>query len=263
MLENRSYRLKAKWLSPITLTLLLSLLAHLIIVFALAMPKTNIQPAETTAVIYAQLADKVVSQQVKEQSGKLTEQDSQHEQNETTESIAAPDVVEPNKEQSQQPVGSEKLVSTNAENKRKTSEQLLAEKSAEKNQELEQTEDVELIARQDSTSQQALERQAQISSDQHDQNPTYTNYHKLLTQYLTQRLAAPEGFIGTVRLKIMLAYGGVPIAVNVIESSGNHQVDEWAKRQAIAAGPYPAIPKKLGSTFNFSPTLVFKAQTPP
>jgi outer membrane biosynthesis protein TonB len=43
--------------------------------------------------------------------------------------------------------------------------------------------------------------------------------------------------------------------VNIIESSGDVEIDNWATKAALAANPYPKIPKEISSTFEFSPTL--------
>jgi TonB family protein len=104
---------------------------------------------------------------------------------------------------------------------------------------------------------------SQINSDSHAQikaledieDSTYTFYRRVLKEYLGQRLEAKASYRGTVRLKIKLEYGSIATSVNIIESSGNAEVDHWARRAAIAASPYPKIPKKIGLTFEFSPTL--------
>jgi hypothetical protein len=43
--------------------------------------------------------------------------------------------------------------------------------------------------------------------------------------------------------------------VNIIESNGDVEIDNWGTKAALAANPYPKIPKEIGSTFEFSPTL--------
>ena len=114
-----------------------------------------------------------------------------------------------------------------------------------------------------STAQPPVAKISQINSDSRAQvqalegneDPTYTSYHRVLKEYLAQRLEAKASYRGTVRLKIKLEYGSIATSVNIIESSGNAEVDQWARRAAIAASPYPKIPKKIGLTFEFSPTL--------
>ena len=112
-------------------------------------------------------------------------------------------------------------------------------------------------------SQPTVQQSSQISSDSRAQaealegseDPTYTSYRRVLTQYLYQRLSAKAEFQGTVRLKIKLEYGSFATSVQIIQSSGDIELDSWAKKAALAANPYPKIPKELGSKFEFSPTL--------
>jgi outer membrane biosynthesis protein TonB len=104
-------------------------------------------------------------------------------------------------------------------------------------------------------SQVSSDSRAQVEAHEGSEDPTYTSYRRVLKQYLGQRLEAKADFQGTVRLKIKLEYGSVATSVNIIESSGNLQIDNWAKTAALAANPYPRIPKEIGSTFEFSPTL--------
>jgi TonB family protein len=96
---------------------------------------------------------------------------------------------------------------------------------------------------------------AQVKALEDIEDSTYTFYRRVLKEYLGQRLEAKASYRGTVRLKIKLEYGSIATSVNIIESSGNAEVDHWARRAAIAASPYPKIPKKIGLTFEFSPTL--------
>jgi outer membrane biosynthesis protein TonB len=79
---------------------------------------------------------------------------------------------------------------------------------------------------------------------------------------LAQRLEANSALKGRVRLKIKLEYGSIATHVNIIESSGDLNVDNWAKKSALAANPYPKIPKEIGSTFEFSPTLQLGSSEP-
>lgn len=127
-----------------------------------------------------------------------------------------------------------------------------------------ETELEELVEKTDVAATQATTQQdSQVSSDSRAQvaalegseDPTYTSYRRVLQQYLSQRLEAKAEYQGIVRLKIKLEYGSIATSVNIIESSGNLEVDSWAKRAALAANPYPKIPKEIGLTFEFSPTL--------
>ena len=126
------------------------------------------------------------------------------------------------------------------------------------------TELEELVEKTDvAATQPKIKQDSQVSSDSRaqvealngDEDPTYTSYRRVLIQYLSQRLEAKAEYQGTVRLKIKLEYGSFATSVKVIESSGDLEVDNWAKRAALAANPYPKIPKEIGSTFEFTPTL--------
>ena len=119
----------------------------------------------------------------------------------------------------------------------------------------EKTEVVATVAKTQQDSQISSDSRAQVEALEGSEDPTYTSYRRVLTQYLYQRLAAKAEYQGTVRLKIKLEYGSVATSIKVIESSGNLEIDSWAKKAALAANPYPKIPKEIGSTFEFSPTL--------
>lgn len=107
------------------------------------------------------------------------------------------------------------------------------------------------------SSQISSDSRAQVEALEGSEDPTYTSYRRVLRQYLAQRLEAKAEFSGVVRLKIKLEYGSFATSVNIIQSSGDLELDSWAKRAALAANPYPKIPKEIGSTFEFSPTLKF------
>lgn len=96
---------------------------------------------------------------------------------------------------------------------------------------------------------------AQVEALEGSEDPTYTSYRRVLRQYLEQRLEAGADLEGRVRLKIKLEYGSFATSVTIIESSGDLDVDSWVKKAALAANPYPKIPKEIGSTFEFSPTF--------
>lgn len=112
------------------------------------------------------------------------------------------------------------------------------------------------------TPQIARDSRAQVEALSGHEDPTYRSYHKVLTQYLGQRLEANPNLKGTVRLKIQIEYSAIATSVTIIESSGDIDVDNWAKRAALAANPYPKVPTEIGSTFEFSPTLHVGATTP-
>ncbi|MFT4908764.1 MAG: TonB family protein [Oleispira sp.] len=112
------------------------------------------------------------------------------------------------------------------------------------------------------SSQLSSDSRAQVEALEGNEDPTYTSYRRVLKQYLSQRLETKAKYQGTVRLKIKLEYGSIATSVNIIESSGNLEIDRWAKTAALAANPYPKIPKEIGSTFEFSPTLQFGKVAP-
>jgi outer membrane biosynthesis protein TonB len=134
-----------------------------------------------------------------------------------------------------------------------------------------QTEVEELVEKTEvAVTQPTMQQSSQISSDSRAQvealegseDPTYSSYRRVLRQYLAQRLEANSALKGRVRLKIKLEYGSIATHVNIIESSGDLNVDNWAKKSALAANPYPKIPKEIGSTFEFSPTLQLGSSEP-
>lgn len=120
---------------------------------------------------------------------------------------------------------------------------------------IEKTEVSATQAKMQQTSQISSDSRAQVEALEGSEDPTYTSYRRVLQQYLGQRLEADAAYQGTVRLKIKLEYGSFATSVKVIQSSGNLMIDDWAKKAALAANPYPKIPKEIGSTFEFSPTL--------
>lgn len=103
--------------------------------------------------------------------------------------------------------------------------------------------------------QLSSDSKAQVEAVDGNEDPTYTSYRRILREYLAQRLEAQPSLKGRVRLKIKLEYGSFATQVIVIESSGDLQLDDWARKAALAANPYPKIPQEIGSTFEFSPTL--------
>lgn len=105
------------------------------------------------------------------------------------------------------------------------------------------------------SSQVSSDSRAQVEALEGSEDPTYTSYRKVLRQYLAQRLEARADLNGSVRLKIKLEYGSFATSVTIIQSSGDLELDSWAKKAALAANPYPKIPKEIGLTFEFSPTL--------
>jgi len=105
------------------------------------------------------------------------------------------------------------------------------------------------------TNQINSDSRAQVKASKGSEDPTYTSYRRVLKQYLEQRLEASPDLKGRVRLKIKLEYGSFATSVTIIKSSGDLNVDNWVKKAALAANPYPKIPKEIGSTFEYSPTF--------
>ncbi len=120
---------------------------------------------------------------------------------------------------------------------------------------VEQSEAISSKPKSQQESQISSDSRAQVEALNGSEDPTYTSYRRVLSQYLAQRLEAHSSLQGRVRLKIKLEYGSFATSVNIIESSGDVEVDRWARKAALAANPYPKIPKEIGSTFEFSPTL--------
>lgn len=156
----------------------------------------------------------------------------------------------------------EDIIKSSAESDKKI------EKPTKENKEQEVTEVVEteveeLVEETTTNAAPKMQQDNNISSDSRAQaeakdgseDPTYTSYRRVLREYLAQRLEAQPSLMGEVRLKIKLEYGSFATQVIVIESSGKPQLDDWARKAALAANPYPEIPKEIGSTFEFSPTL--------
>lgn len=154
------------------------------------------------------------------------------------------------------------MIKSSAESERKI------EKPTEEIEEQETTEHVEteveeLVEETTTSATPQLQQDNNISSDSRAQtealegseDPTYTSYRRVLREYLAQRLEAQPSLTGKVRLKIKLEYGSFATNVVVIKSSGKPQLDDWARKAALAANPYPKIPQEIGSTFEFSPTL--------
>jgi len=246
---------------PLLSAFVVSVIFHGLIVWGWsAITSTQPQEQDLPAVLHAQLAKTVQQEQVKQQTGVLDSSPGEVIQQATSASRATPqqEQKEAPKKPEQEQTSVDTLTANKAKQKTYKTDKLVNSPSEQQVQET--PKEIQLEAKDNSTEQEAITRQAQTEAIQESRSPTYNNYHKQLTNYLTQYLAAPKGYEGTLRLKIQLAYGGVPIGVYIIESSGNREIDEWAKRQAIAAGPYPAIPKELGSTFEFAPTLVFGSE---
>ncbi len=244
----------------IALALLLSIAMHSLL---LLLPS---EPVDTYlsqhSIIHARLdkQDKELIQQ--EQTGQISQQHN--------EKIS--EASDPSQTRQDQP---QKQEATKAQEKSQDRPAISSKSSSEQKSLNTPTEDVhtnptqeveleELVEKTEVTvTQPTAQQSSQVSSDSRAQaealegseDPTYISYRRVLTQYLYQRLSAKAKYQGSVRLKIKLEYGSFATNVQIIQSSGDLELDSWAKKAALAANPYPKIPKEIGSTFEFSPTL--------
>jgi outer membrane biosynthesis protein TonB len=113
------------------------------------------------------------------------------------------------------------------------------------------------------SSQVSSDSRAQVEALEGSEDPTYTSYRNVLTQYLNQRLTIKAEYKGSVRLRIKLEYGSIATHVEIIQSSGNLEIDSWTKKAALSANPYPKIPKEIGTKFEWTPTFQFSPPVSP
>ncbi len=144
---------------------------------------------------------------------------------------------------------------TTAEFKEESPEEIPTESEIEEL--VEKTKVVATQAKIQQDSQISSDSRAQVEALEGNEDPTYSSYRRVVTQYLTQRLEAKHEFVGTVRLRIKLEYGSFATSIKIVQSSGNLELDNWAKKAALAANPYPKIPKEIGATFEWTPTFQF------
>lgn len=244
--------------SKLVFALLLSLALHSLLFFPADLEEI---PLREHSIIHARLdkQDRELIQQ--EQTGQVSQQ---HNELISEASSVADEAVDQPKEQeateASQQSQEETVVNTLSESKENTAKENIKEPE----EQTQETEIEELVEVQEAIESAVQAKQSsQINSDSRAQiealdgyeDPTYRSYHKVLTQYLYQRLEAHPELQGTVRLRIRIEYGSVATSVTIIQSSGNLDVDNWAKRAALSASPYPKIPKEIGSSFEFSPTL--------
>lgn len=160
----------------------------------------------------------------------------------------------------QQPLQTEQQLTSNHESEQKirqskeASEQTQAEQVTQELADPIQATEPQAANPQSHSQQQQLS-QARVEAHSGSDDPTYTSYLRILSQYLGQRLKAKSGMQGVIRLKIKIQYGSIATSVKVIDSSGDPAVDDWAVKAALSANPYPEIPKELGNIFEFSPTF--------
>ena len=245
--------------SKLALAVLLSMLAHSLLFLLEKPPEPYLSQH---SIIHARLdkQDRELAQH--EQTGQIAQQHNEQISQASDPSRAAEDQplkqeASKAKEKSQD----KEVISSQSKSENKTVAEPIEEApevatpETEVEELIEKTEVVATVAKTQQDSQISSDSRAQVEALEGSEDPTYTSYRRVLTQYLYQRLAAKAEYQGTVRLKIKLQYGSVATSVKIIQSSGNLEIDSWAKRAALAANPYPKIPKEIGSTFEFSPTL--------
>lgn len=214
-----------------------------------------------TSIIHARLdhQDRELLQQ--EQVGQIAQQHNNQISEASDPSQANPDIpVEQEATKADQAIQQDEIITTEKPAEKKISQaqkKPLENKTSDTAVE-ELVEKTEVVATQPTSQQESQvssDSRAQVEALEGSEDPTYSSYRRVLRQYLSQRLEAKAELRGTVRLKIKLEYGSFATSVKIIESSGDLAVDSWAKKAALAANPYPKIPKKIGSSFEFSPTL--------
>ncbi|WP_430459963.1 TonB C-terminal domain-containing protein [Thalassolituus sp. LLYu03] len=94
------------------------------------------------------------------------------------------------------------------------------------------------------------DRQDELSSD-----PVERQYQQQILAHLRQQVEAPAGFSGSVRLSLTIRYGQIATDVDIVRSSGDPAIDDWAVKAAIGANPYPQVPPQLPQPYHFRPTL--------
>jgi TonB family protein len=247
--------------SKLALALLLSIAVHSVLFLSGEPPEPYLSQH---SIIHARLdvQDRELMQQ--EQTGQITKQHNEQISQASNPSRAAEnqplkqDAAMANEKQQDQ-----EIVSSQSKSEIKTATEPAEEASEIDIQEVEieeLIEKIEVVATQPKTQQKSQinrDSRAQVEALEGTEDPTYTSYRKVLTQYLNQRLAAKAEYQGTVRLRIKLEYGSIATSIKIIQSSGNLEIDSWTKKAALAANPYPKIPKELGTTFEWTPTFKF------
>ena len=250
----------------LALALLLSIAAHSLLLL-------SGEPAEPYlsqhSIIHARLdkQDHELIQQ--EQTGQITKHHNEQISQASSPSLASEDQpVKQDAAQVSKKQQEQKVISSRSVSERKTvakPNKEAPEIEIKDNKPEEVVDKIEVVATVPKTQQNSQinsDSRAQVEALEGTEDPTYTSYRKVLTQYLGQRLEAKAEFQGTVRLKIKLEYGSFATSIKIIQSSGSNELDTWAKKAALAANPYPKIPKEIGSTFEFSPTLQFGQPQP-
>lgn len=94
-----------------------------------------------------------------------------------------------------------------------------------------------------------------FSKEEQASDPLEYSYQQQLLAHLRQRLRAPAGLKGSVRLEIQFSYRQLATNIQVIHSSGNPRLDDWAMKAVMAANPFPPVPAELPANYVFRPTI--------
>ncbi|UZK04262.1 TonB family protein [Venatoribacter cucullus] len=94
-----------------------------------------------------------------------------------------------------------------------------------------------------------------FSKEEQASDPLEYSYQQQLLAHLRQRLRAPAGLKGSVRLEIQFSYRQLATHIQVIHSSGNPKLDDWAMKAVMAANPFPPVPAELPANYIFRPTI--------
>ncbi|QQD24874.1 TonB family protein [Venatoribacter cucullus] len=94
-----------------------------------------------------------------------------------------------------------------------------------------------------------------FSKEEQASDPLEYSYQQQLLAHLRQRLRAPAGLKGSVRLEIQFSYRQLATNIQVIHSSGNPRLDDWAMKAVMAANPFPPVPAELPADYIFRPTI--------
>lgn len=246
--------------TPLVIALLLSIAAHSLLLISKNQPAPYLSQH---SIIHARLDKQNRELIQQEQTGQISQH---HDQQISQARVTSPAADNQPKQQETVQASEDSQNPEVVSSTRKHTQTVLKERTenpvkdahtpkTETKQAIEQTENSPTKPEDQPVSQTNNDSRAQVEALEGSEDPTYTSYRRVLQQYLSQRLEARADFHGSVRLKIKLEYGSVATSVNIIHSSGNLEIDNWAKRAALAASPYPKIPKEIGSTFEFSPTL--------
>ena len=94
-----------------------------------------------------------------------------------------------------------------------------------------------------------------LTEDELSSDPPERRYQQRLLAHLREKLTAPAELNGSVRLSLTLSYRQIATEVQVIRSSGDPRLDDWAVKAVIAANPYPRVPDDLPAAYTFRPTI--------